>query len=134
MNNFIHDEEGVVAIEFAIILPIMLTVLMATIGFGSYFITKGAMQQAASEAAWRLATDKLSTNNASTWVASKLPPYVSSTVTVTSPDYWDPHPYYEVHITVSIVSVKLADPFNLFAGIGDLEASAAFGVPSWNPQ
>lgn len=126
----LNDRRGVVALEFALTLPITLTLLFGTIQFGSMYFIQNTILHTANELAWRLATDKLTPNQASGWVANKLPGYTPSfTVQVTSPDLWDEtKDYYEVTITVPMSEAVIVDPFGIFNNFDALRAEAVHGI------
>ncbi|KQO58536.1 TadE family protein [Sphingomonas sp. Leaf257] len=46
-----RDPRGAALIEFALVLPILLTMLMGIVSFGEYFLTAHLVQQAANDAA-----------------------------------------------------------------------------------
>ncbi|WP_428969806.1 TadE/TadG family type IV pilus assembly protein [Sphingomonas sp. Xoc002] len=46
-----RDRRGAALIEFALVLPILLTMLMGIVSFGEYFLTAHLVQQAANDAA-----------------------------------------------------------------------------------
>lgn len=50
-GRLLEDEDGAVAVEFALILPFLLTVLFGIICFGQYFAISSSLQQLAAEAA-----------------------------------------------------------------------------------
>ena len=47
----LRDPRGAALIEFALVLPILLTMLMGIVSFGEYFLTAHLVQQAANDAA-----------------------------------------------------------------------------------
>ncbi len=47
----LHDRRGAALIEFALVLPILLAMLMGIVSFGEYFLTAHLVQQAANDAA-----------------------------------------------------------------------------------
>ncbi|WP_172839622.1 TadE/TadG family type IV pilus assembly protein [Sphingomonas sp. LK11] len=47
----LRDRRGAALIEFALVLPILLTMLMGIVSFGEYFLTAHLVQQAANDAA-----------------------------------------------------------------------------------
>ena len=48
---FIRDESGATAVEFVLVLPILLTMIFGIICFGQYFAIANSLQQLAAEAA-----------------------------------------------------------------------------------
>jgi len=51
VNEFLEHKGGASAIEFALVVPIFLTLVFAIIVYGSYFASLGIINQIASEAA-----------------------------------------------------------------------------------
>ena len=47
----LRDRRGAALIEFALVLPVLLTMLMGIVSFGEYFLTAHLVQQAANDAA-----------------------------------------------------------------------------------
>lgn len=50
-RRFTCDEDGAVAVEFALVLPLLLAILFGIICFGQYFAIANSLQQLAAEAA-----------------------------------------------------------------------------------
>ena len=49
--DFIRDEDGAVAVEFVLVLPLLLSMVFGIICFGQYFAIANSLQQLAAEAA-----------------------------------------------------------------------------------
>lgn len=49
--SFLRGESGATAVEFALILPVLLSILFGIICFGQYFAISSSLQQLAAEAA-----------------------------------------------------------------------------------
>lgn len=56
-NNFIRKEEGQSLVEFALILPVLLLLIVAIIDFGWYFYAKTTFNNASRESARMLAVN-----------------------------------------------------------------------------
>lgn len=82
-DRFGRDEAGVSAVEFAAICPVLVTLLMACIEFGLIIYSYNAAQNAARDVARKLATNRLTTDQASATAKGELPAWVVSGTTVT---------------------------------------------------
>ncbi|MGI3166918.1 TadE/TadG family type IV pilus assembly protein [Pseudooceanicola sp. 200-1SW] len=51
LRRFLRKEDGATAVEFALVLPVLLTILFGIICFGQYFAIANSLQQLAAEAA-----------------------------------------------------------------------------------
>ncbi len=51
LRRFLQQDQGATAIEFALVLPLLLTILFGIISFGQYFAIANSLQQLAAEAA-----------------------------------------------------------------------------------
>lgn len=61
MSRFRHDDRGAVMVEFAIVLPVLLLILLGIIEFGRAYNAQVSIQAAAREGARELALDESST-------------------------------------------------------------------------
>lgn len=50
-TDYMKDENGATALEFALVLPLLLSILFGIIAFGQYFAIANSLQQFAAEAA-----------------------------------------------------------------------------------
>ncbi|WP_417254816.1 MULTISPECIES: TadE/TadG family type IV pilus assembly protein [Celeribacter] len=50
-RTFWRDEDGATAVEFALVLPLLLSMLFGIVAFGQYFAISNSLQQIAAEAA-----------------------------------------------------------------------------------
>lgn len=51
LRKFVRNEEGATAVEFVLVLPLLLAILFGIICFGQYFAIANSLQQLAAEAA-----------------------------------------------------------------------------------
>lgn len=51
LRTFAHDESGATAVEFALILPLLLSIVFGIICFGQFFAIANSLQQLSAEAA-----------------------------------------------------------------------------------
>ena len=80
--HWTSDERGVSAVEFGLIAPVLMAVLMGTIEFGLMLYTYNAGGTAVRDVARRIATNRLAVASASTSVNQQLPPWAQSAATV----------------------------------------------------
>lgn len=82
INRLLKNKRGASAVELALIAPIFVAILMAMCEFGFIMFTYNTSQNAARDVARRLATNRLTTSNASADAISQLPPWVRSAAKV----------------------------------------------------
>ena len=51
LRTFAHDESGATAVEFALVLPLLLSIVFGIICFGQFFAIANSLQQLSAEAA-----------------------------------------------------------------------------------
>ena len=82
-------EDGVSAVEFGLILPVFVVLLMGIIEFGMIFFAQNSAQNAARDIVRRVATNKLPAANAASEAAKQtatwVTPYQTVTVTQSAP-------------------------------------------------
>lgn len=84
-RKFMRNDKGSVAVEFVLILPIVLIILMGVMQFGAVLYTKSEMINTARETARRMAVAELSTADAVTLAKNILnDPGTRFTVTATA--------------------------------------------------
>lgn len=81
-RRFLKDKRGASAIEFALVVPIMLIILLGTIDFGMVLFAKNVTQEAARAVVRDLSTNKITSAEASSASKAMLPEWVSRAVTV----------------------------------------------------
>jgi Flp pilus assembly protein TadG len=82
-KRFLPDEEGVSAVEFALIMPLFISVAFAAVEFALIFFTYNAAGHAAWDVARQLATNRIVTSQASAIALAELPRWVRSSATAT---------------------------------------------------
>lgn len=70
------DTDGVTAVEFALVIPVLLTILFACIEFGMMGYTYTATAASMREVARQLATNQISIDNAQAMIRAGLPTWV----------------------------------------------------------
>ena len=129
-RNILRCQAGGPAVEFAIVLPMLLLVLFGIYQLGTTLFLHNNMVNAAREAARQLAVGEVN-------VAGGEPPYAADTAQYVALDYlayWgqsfsvsasDPSAPGEVSVTISIPLNEAAAPFMDVIGLSDLlEAEA----------
>ena len=122
-----RNERGVVAVEFAFVIPILVMIFAGIVQFGAIFFLQGNMGNAAREVARTLAVGGINTQTeAETLANSKLINWgVTFDVTTTLPDPNDPNDTdFTVTITAPLSEAAIVDILGIFKG-GTLSASAS---------
>ncbi len=119
-----RDETGVAAVEFAIILPVLVLMLTGIIQFGMLFFVQNQMTNVARETSRRIVVGQLTTAAASQYARDSLVfSGANFTVAVTEPDPANPNDKdITVDIRVPISQISLVDIAGLFQS-GTLRAS-----------
>ena len=110
LQRLIHRQDGVSAVEFGLVLPILMLVLMGIIDYGHVYFVRLTLQNAAREGARVGVTrDEMSADTAAMDAANKYLTNagISGSVTATSPSNAAP----SVQVTVTV------DPFTPLVGL-----------------
>ena len=103
-----RSERGVAAVEFALMLPVLLLLLGGIMEFGSIYYVKNNMATVARDVARRLATGELTQAQAEQEVVGQLVAWnLTLTITVTMPV--DPAKDYIVLIQTPLASAGVLD-------------------------
>ena len=123
MRRLVLDLRGAIAVEFALVMPILLMFLLGIIQFGSAFFMQNNMLNTARELARRLATDQVTVQDARNWAIDRLPAFSANyRVDVTPPDPDNPDAdFFRVVITVPLSDAVIVDPLGMFRA-GNLRA------------
>ena len=100
-QRFRSDDRGAGAVEFALIAPVLISMCMGIIEFGTILYTHTSAVEATRDVARRIASNRLSASSASTTAKQGLPGWIrnAATVTVTQTT---PGTYSTNQITVAI--------------------------------
>ncbi len=122
-SSYASDESGVAAVEFAIILPVLIVMLTGIIQLGGILFIQNHMGDVARETARNLAVGELTGAQAQQFATDKLITWGGSfTITVTEPDPNDPADNdFVVDIQIPMASVSLMDLTGAFQS-GNLRA------------
>ena len=129
-KRLVRDIRGAVAVEFALILPVLITILFGIIQFGLVMFTQQMMVYAAREAARSYAVGTSTAAQAQTLAEGLLPATSTNyTVTVTEPDIGAG----ETDVTV-LISTPMADAaiINVLGSVmsGNIQAQIVMRVES----
>lgn len=119
-----RDEAGVAAVEFAIIMPVLVLMLSGIIQFGMLMFVQNQMINVARETSRRIAVGELTTAAAQQYARDSLA-FTSANfaIAITAPNPAGPNPKdVTVDIRVPISQVSLVDILGLFQN-GKLRAS-----------
>ncbi len=83
-QRLLTDRAGATAIEFALIAPVLLALLVGVIEFALMFFTYNSAGQATWSVTRRLATNQITTSQAPSALISALPSWVRSSAAVTT--------------------------------------------------
>ena len=123
------DLRGAIAVEFALIMPILLLFLLGIVQFGSAFFMQNNMLNTARELARRLATEQITVQDAERWAIDRLPTLSTNyRVDVTAPDPGDPDAnFFRVVINTPLADAVIVDPLGMFRS-GELHAEVFASV------
>lgn len=83
MRSWAKDEGGATAVEFALLTPVLLAIVMGIMEFGMILYTYNMGGMATRDVARQIATNRLAAAGASAAVKAELPGWVQSAATVT---------------------------------------------------
>ena len=128
-RRLLADLRGAIAVEFALIMPILLLFLLGIVQFGSAFFMQNNMLNTARELARRLATDQLTVADAERWAIDRLPALSTNyRVNVTAPDPGNPDAdFFRVVINAPLADAVIVDPLGMFR-TGELQAEVIASV------
>ncbi|MEW6745842.1 MAG: TadE/TadG family type IV pilus assembly protein [Planctomycetota bacterium] len=129
-RNHARAERGIVAVELAILLPLLLLLLFGIIEFGTIFFLRNNMFHAAREAARGVSVGELTGEEAEALAIGLLAEFgVEFSVTVTVPDPGNPDDHdVVVLITAPLAAAALGDALGLFDESDVLQASVTMRV------
>lgn len=82
MERILKNEDGVSAVEFALVLPILLLILLGILEFGLILFTYNSTQNVSRDVARQLATNRIAVTSADAQARSELPSWIASKATV----------------------------------------------------
>jgi len=131
VQTFVLDESGATAVEFALVLPLLLSIVFGLVCFGQYFAIANSLQQLSAEAA-RASVVEIATEDRRTTATSFIsaagdrfsflgPDHITPTVTMIS----SPLPAIQVSLAYDLTgsAVEIASNF-LGLNIGTISRSS----------
>ncbi len=111
VGRFFRNRKGVAAAEFALILPVFVSMIFGTLEYSIMLFTYSSMQTTARDIARQVAVNNLTPSEAQAKLASRLPPWMASSATmkITQTKPADP--------TANIIQVNLSVPTRLASPI-----------------
>nr|WP_171015507.1 TadE/TadG family type IV pilus assembly protein [Methylobacterium sp. L1A1] len=82
MKTFAKDEHGAIAVEFALVVPLLVSLVFATVEFGGILYTQAAAEAATNNVVRQLATNRITQAQAKEAVRPLLPVWARSNVDV----------------------------------------------------
>ncbi|CAO4135358.1 TadE/TadG family type IV pilus assembly protein [Methylorubrum extorquens] len=82
MRAFARDQRGVIAVEFALAVPLLVTLVFAAVEFGGILYTQAAAESATNNVVRQLATNRITQAQAKEAVAPLLPVWARANVDV----------------------------------------------------
>ena len=132
-----RHKTGNAAIEFAIVLPILVAFLMGIIEFGMIFYSQNSAQNAARDVVRQIATNRLTADKAATTAKPQLAPWVAdyATISVTQTAPSDPNTnQITVNISFPIVSAAPTQFYGWLYGSNTTSSRATMQqeAPIWD--
>ncbi len=127
-KGFLRDRRGGVAVEFAILIPVLITMLFGIIQYGNILYIRQLMTQAAEEAARSYAFDSTTAANAEQLADDRLVATgLTYAITLTEPDVDETN--VKVLITTPMNAAALV---NVLGGVisGNIEVSVVMRMES----
>ncbi len=124
-KNFKNCEKGAIAVEFALITPVFIMILLGFIQFGAVMFIQNNMMNVARDTSRRAATGDLSKTQAEAFALNQLVNWnISYTVAVTLPNPADPNAWdVTASVSAPMADAALFDYLGILAG-RTLNASA----------
>ena len=118
---FVRDRKGVAAIEAAIVIPIIMSIMLAAVDYGSVFYVQHTMNTVANDVSRSLALGHMTADQAKTAAESRLPTWGSAVFTVSAAEFGADN--VRIVITVPAQDAALAN-FAPLGLIGNLTVTA----------
>ena len=123
---FARDENGIAAVELALVLPVLLTLLVGIVDFGSLYLLRNNMVTVARESARALAVKSVSATEAQLMAENSFVGWKNATFTVVAEEPVAPNTDVNVTITVPMADVApIGLVFGLTGFTGNLQAHVA---------
>lgn len=80
--EFFRNRSGATAVEFSLVLPLLMAILMGCIEFGLIIFSFNSVQNATRDTIRQIATNRITIEQASTTINSNVPAWLSNKITV----------------------------------------------------
>lgn len=128
-TSFRSDASGVSAVEFGLVLPVLMMIVMAAIEFGLILFTFNTSEHAARNVVRQLATNRLTTDQAPEKAKAQLPGWAKANATVevtqTTPGMPSTN-VFAVRITIPAKKATITSFLSWAYSDTTLESKAAF--------
>ena len=112
-RQLIENEDGSNAVEFALLLPIFVTLAFGILEFGLILFTLNSAQSAARDVTRQLATNRIAATQVQSAVLQQMPRWAASAVTVTVSQTAPADPSNNRFTTDVAFAARSATPTNL---------------------
>jgi Flp pilus assembly protein TadG len=106
---------GAVAAEFAIVLPVLMSLTFGTIEFGTMFYAFSSMQMAARDVTRQVAVNTLNVAGAPAELKSRLPQWMRNAATISIAESTPANPATNVYTTTLEIDASAATPLAFFS-------------------
>ncbi|PZU51345.1 MAG: hypothetical protein DI568_01790 [Sphingomonas sp.] len=107
--------DGSVAIEFALVTPVLLGLLFGTVEYGLTLFTYSSMQSAARDVTRQMAVNTMASTGAAAEIRSRLPGWARANATITVAQTTPSNAATNVYTTVVTVPMAKASPINFYS-------------------
>ena len=116
LSSVCRHNSGAAIVEFALIIPIFMLVVMAIIQFGVVLYVENVALNAAREASRGLSVGEFDEASAKDWVDANLPGWISSPQIDISIDRGEGNiEFYKVSMNIEMSDASIIDPFKIFS-------------------
>ena len=112
-RTFDQESSGSSAVEFALLLPVLVTIVFGIIEFGLIIFTLTTAESAARDATRQLATNRITVSQAQSVVLQQLPRWVAAATSVSVAQTDPTNPSSNQFTTDVSFAAKAATPTNL---------------------
>jgi Flp pilus assembly protein TadG len=81
-TKFVKSSAGVTAVEFSLVLPVLIAIIMGCIEFGLLIFSYNSVQNASRDTIRQIATNRIPIEQASTAVNANVPNWLANKITV----------------------------------------------------
>ncbi|TPE61825.1 pilus assembly protein [Sandaracinobacter neustonicus] len=106
--------DGAVAVEFALVLPVLMGLLFGTIEYGLTLFTYSSMQTAARDVTRQMAVNTVASGSAVTEIRNRLPGWMRTSATITVSQSAAGNAATNVYTTVVSVPMSKASPLAFY--------------------